>query len=782
MAKSKVTDMGRIFVGNKCNNKCKFCNLLKTGYFDNKFSTEEIKDQVKQAEKDGMQKVIFRGGELTIHEEIEDILSFTNSLNLDIEFETNGRMFVYKEFAEKISKYTIKEFHIKIFSDKETGIKNSLKQTIAGIKNLIELRQKIVANIIITNNSILDIEKRINFIHKLGIEDIKIIFPENKKGFPELYSAFIPSVREAAYKIDSGIKLIRKLGIKLHKNELPYYYDKPHNLFTVPDRLEYEKTIHEGRKKISIIIPTANRSSYLKKTLEALYKQNYPKEDYEIIIVDDNSKDDTASIIKESNPTCNIKHIYWGREEDFVPGTPTNRAGPLRNIGADYSSGEYIVFIDTDIVVNPEFLNEHMKSHKEYDIVVGPSIREIEQVDVRENSFQLCNDKINNFPIPWTLAHEGNISISKETWSKCGVFSDDFVYWAVEGDDLAFRWFESGLKFGLNRKAWGIHLNHPPETVDKETFAKGIVYNGEVLYKRNLDLRIFNRYFISNEVQELNGSLNNCININPNKYPYVERITNCMELQKCKDFRLCQSRPDLIKRIISLKEEKEIFFRNDDAASPDKNLKRLIEIFNKNNAPLNLATIPKKANKEFVKWIQDLDKNNLIEIHQHGYEHINNGTPENPFEIGGNQEYKYQFERLKEGRKIMKELFRNSLANIYTPPFHGFNDETIKSLKELGFKTISASKNKIIDNTDINNLSVDIDPIDWKTTEKYEEKTWSQLLEQFVSVLEQEKVIGIGLHHELITEYGFTNIENILKLISMNPKIKISKMSNIIQK
>jgi len=51
-------------------------------------------------------------------------------------------------------------------------------------------------------------------------------------------------------------------------------------------------------------------------------------------------------------------------DKDFVPGKPINRVGPVRDIGLEFSNGKYIIFLDTDIIVNPSFISEHLKSFK----------------------------------------------------------------------------------------------------------------------------------------------------------------------------------------------------------------------------------------------------------------------------------------------------------------------------------------------------------------------------------------------------------------------------------
>jgi len=92
--------------------------------------------------------------------------------------------------------------------------------------------------------------------------------------------------------------------------------------------------------KLSIVIPTYNEEKDLPKLLESIRKQNF--KDYEIIIADNNSKDNTKKIAKQYK--CKITK----------GGLPP--AG--RNIGASAAKGDYILFLDADVILPYNFLNE----------------------------------------------------------------------------------------------------------------------------------------------------------------------------------------------------------------------------------------------------------------------------------------------------------------------------------------------------------------------------------------------------------------------------------------
>lgn len=97
--------------------------------------------------------------------------------------------------------------------------------------------------------------------------------------------------------------------------------------------------------KISVIIPSYNAEKTIKKCIDSIINQNFP--DVEIICVDDNSNDNTISILKEYQQKYNI----------IIKNSTGKGAGRSRNIGMDCASGEYLYFLDSDDFLAENALN-----------------------------------------------------------------------------------------------------------------------------------------------------------------------------------------------------------------------------------------------------------------------------------------------------------------------------------------------------------------------------------------------------------------------------------------
>ena len=98
--------------------------------------------------------------------------------------------------------------------------------------------------------------------------------------------------------------------------------------------------------KFSIVIPVYNVENYIGKCLESIKKQTF--KDYEIIVVDDGSDDNSMKIVKKYD-TKIINSSHVGVSE-------------ARNIGAKQAKGEYLIFLDSDDYWDKDLLKELTKS------------------------------------------------------------------------------------------------------------------------------------------------------------------------------------------------------------------------------------------------------------------------------------------------------------------------------------------------------------------------------------------------------------------------------------
>jgi MoaA/NifB/PqqE/SkfB family radical SAM enzyme/GT2 family glycosyltransferase len=460
--------------------------------------------------------------------DLVEILRLAKNLGFKkITIRNNGRIFSNMENCKKVSRF-VNSFEVYLYGktsethDRAVNWKGNHKKAVEAIKNLVSLKQNVAACIPITNYNFTKLYPTVVFANSLGVKKIRFLYSFNDEYYNK--QKITPNVSDMVFRIRDVKKYIRRKKMKLLPNNAPFRFDdKFKQSLDIEPILKHNIHKYDSDKKISVIIPTYNRKELLKNTLQSLFNQNFPKDQYEIIVIDDGSTDSTEDMIKSLTPTCDFKYFYWSRLQEFNPGTSQNRAGPARNIGIKNATGNLIVFMDSDIICTPDLLNEHYKLHQTDDnlVVIGyrkdminPNSETFN--DVRDLDYGTCNYNIKNLDAPWRLFYSNNASVKKEHLSTVGMFDNIFVYWGFEDLELGYRLFKLGLKFILNTNALCYHQYHPSECKDFENFIESTKNNASAFYKKYMRIKIYYvyKYFLNynRKTLNLNGSCNNnCI-------------------------------------------------------------------------------------------------------------------------------------------------------------------------------------------------------------------------------------------------------------------------------
>jgi len=105
---------------------------------------------------------------------------------------------------------------------------------------------------------------------------------------------------------------------------------------------------------ISVVIPTFNRSDELRGLIACLNRQTLPKQQFEVVIVDDGSTDDTLHCLKSLPETCCLD-IRFCRQQNTGPGEARNR-------GMRMARAPFLAFTDTDCRPFPDWLEKMLDS------------------------------------------------------------------------------------------------------------------------------------------------------------------------------------------------------------------------------------------------------------------------------------------------------------------------------------------------------------------------------------------------------------------------------------
>lgn len=207
------------------------------------------------------------------------------------------------------------------------------------------------------------------------------------------------------------------------------------------------EALSERPSIISIVIPTFNCGKYICQAIESGLSQTY--KNFEIIVVDDGSTDDTKSVLQPYIESGKIRYIY---QENQGPGAARNR-------GIQEARGEYIAFLDSDDEWMPERLERSLLFLKKnsYDWVCSAFCRKVRgagQVEIRrlderslaDNGCDIFLLKNGVFYFSSVNIHMNTILAKKECFERVGLFNEQFRN--GEDWDMWLRFEEGGLKGG----------------------------------------------------------------------------------------------------------------------------------------------------------------------------------------------------------------------------------------------------------------------------------------------------------------------------------------------
>jgi len=184
--------------------------------------------------------------------------------------------------------------------------------------------------------------------------------------------------------------------------------------------------------EISVIIPTMNRSEYLRQAVESICAQSFTSDLFEIMIIDNASTDNTRFVVEELQ--TNNPHVRYIYEEK--PGLHNGR-----HRGAQEAKGEILVFVDDDIIAAPGWLKAIQKTFKDPDVaLVGGKILPKWEGDVPQwiDLFKIQTDygwtigylSLLDFgnirkDVPADFVYGCNFSIRRSVLYECGGFHPD---------------------------------------------------------------------------------------------------------------------------------------------------------------------------------------------------------------------------------------------------------------------------------------------------------------------------------------------------------------------
>lgn len=254
----------------------------------------------------------------------------------------------------------------------------------------------------------------------------------------------------------------------------------------LPPELEDEKAPF-----VSIMVPAHNEGIVIVRTVEALLNFNYPKDHYEIIVINDNSTDNSKELLAEIQATTSEQLLKVINTDNVTGGKGKSNA---LNIGFKEARGEFIAIYDADNTPEPNalrYLVGELVNDQEYGAAIGKFRTRNRMAQAgRFQLFKLCTIPGTNFIVRRTILEE------------IGGWDEKAL---AEDTEISFRIYMMGYKIKFQPKA--VTWEQEPQTLpvwfkQRTRWVKGNIYvivkNAKLLFNpkaRRIWFDIF--YFLS---------------------------------------------------------------------------------------------------------------------------------------------------------------------------------------------------------------------------------------------------------------------------------------------
>ncbi|WZL71495.1 glycosyltransferase family 2 protein [Clostridiaceae bacterium 35-E11] len=261
----------------------------------------------------------------------------------------------------------------------------------------------------------------------------------------------------------------------------------------------------------SVIIPAYNASERLYYNLIALNNQDYPSDKFEVVVVNNGSRDNTMEMLSRFQSNYKLSIINLDKNKGIAY---------ARNQGILKAKGKLLIFHDSDMIATRDFISDHIKAHQDtHTVVCGNCWKRVYsyyykrfrgyQVDNFQHlkyKYNLINEVLHNkdkYPLlskeqimngsfidfsfdldvpfilslkqelmkygedlkgyhfPWRFFITNNCSVYKQNVINTGLFDAKIIRYGFEDYDLGIRLYKMGCRFLVKEHILSIHQEHP---------------------------------------------------------------------------------------------------------------------------------------------------------------------------------------------------------------------------------------------------------------------------------------------------------------------------------
>lgn len=193
-----------------------------------------------------------------------------------------------------------------------------------------------------------------------------------------------------------------------------------------------------------------------------------------------------------------------------------------------------------------------------------------------------------------------------------------------------------------------------------------------------------------------------------------------------------------------------LFIRNDDVWTLDKEFRLFFDLVIGRGLPVVYAVIPGKMDKGLIRFLCRAKEKTpqLLDIVQHGWAHANHSVQSGTkYEFGESRTLRSQREDIQQGLKQMRLAFGDHFTPAFVPPYHGYDERTLRILEEEDFWGFSAGSRRLGGKKQLIELPAKISFSRYDKDGSCGVNPAADMMEMLAKGIYRQPLLGVVTHH-----------------------------------
>ncbi len=225
-----------------------------------------------------------------------------------------------------------------------------------------------------------------------------------------------------------------------------------------------------------------------------------------------------------------------------------------------------------------------------------------------------------------------------------------------------------------------------------------------------------------------------------------------------------------------------LFLRDDDVDAECHRLHHLLDIALARQVPLNLELIPARLTEATSRLLKDVKRVHprLLDLHQHGWQHVNHEATGRKCEFGPSRTYAQQYDDIARGKALLDGIFGDRMTPVFTPPWNRCAETTLRVLDDLGFQALSKDRGgRPLTGYRFREISVSLDLYRWKGGAILRPPL--EIVRDLKTQLQEDRPIGLLLHHQVMDAAALNWLDRLLVVLRRYPVVRMVTLNDLLQ-